>query len=49
MNEQLAAACKDKDGVIGKLATMQEEHRKLIDQLTDKEKRVKELSKVGLF
>ena len=32
--------------MIGKLSILQEEQRKLIDQVTDKDKKVKELSKV---
>ena len=47
MREQLAAAGQEKEGVIGKLAVLQEDQRKLIDKVTDKEKREKELLKVS--
>ena len=41
-------ASKSRDSVISKLALLQEEHRNLVDQITDKEKRVRELTKVSL-
>lgn len=48
MSKQWEDTDRDKSSVIGKLAMLQEDQRKLIDQVTDKDKRVKELSKVGV-
>ena len=45
-SKQLESAERDKKNVIGKLGILQEEQRKLIDQVTDREKRIKELLKV---
>ena len=48
MSKQWEDADRDKSSVIGRLAVLQADQRKLIDQITDKDKRVKELSKVGV-
>ncbi len=46
MQQTSEEAGKSRDSVINKLAVLQEEHRNFIDQVTDKEKRVRELLKV---
>ena len=41
-------ASESRDIVISKLALLQEDHWNLVDQITDKEKRVRELTKVSV-
>jgi hypothetical protein len=48
VSQQREDADRDKSNVIGKLAVLQEEQRKLIDEVTDRDKRAKELIKVGV-
>lgn len=49
VDKQLSDANKDKESVIKKLAVLQEEHRNQIDRITDKEARIKELTKVPII
>lgn len=47
MTKQCEENSQDKTSMIAKLAKLQEDQRKLIDEVTDNEKRVKELGKVN--
>lgn len=46
VTEELQSSGREKSSVIDKLAVLQEERRKLIDTVTDKDKKIKELAKV---
>ena len=47
VREELQSAGKEKSSVIDKLAVLQEEQRNLIDIVTDKDKKIKEVAKVS--